>query len=86
MCPYPWCVICLIIARMAFGTTWSCQYGIRIYITVQVRITRCVSKLVTYANETLENGERGAPSDLFVSVYGYVHIYARYTDTEPRYP
>lgn len=27
-----------------------------------------VSKLVTYANETLENGERGAPSDLFVSV------------------
>lgn len=42
-----------------------------------------VSKLVTYANETLENGERGAPSDLFVSD---VHKYARYTDTEPRYP
>ncbi len=38
-----------------------------------------VSKLVTYANETLENGERGAPSDLFVSVlivqvlYTYMH-------------
>ena len=72
--------LCGVVTYIYYGTSSDC----------------CVSKdkLVTYANETLENGERGASSDLFVFVsvlisnseYGYVHMYARYTDTEPRYP